>query len=98
MAYPVNVSDLSLLEWSKPSTNPVIPSPPSQVSSGSFRDPTTAWLVGDSYFIAVGSSYNGVGAALVYESSDNMASWDYVGILNSDAFGGSSQVSVRFFT
>lgn len=88
LAYPANTSDLKLLEWVKPSTNPVIENPPDEGSADFFRDPSTAWRDGERYFIAIGAAFAGSGAALVYCSTDQMNSWSYVGVLNNGTFPG----------
>ena len=47
LAFPKNVSDPLLREWSKDPANPIIDHHPTGEVGGNFRDPTTAWR-GDS--------------------------------------------------
>nr|CAB3486073.1 unnamed protein product [Digitaria exilis] len=70
VALPKNPSDPLLLEWHKPSYNPVIPLP-ADVAGDNFRDPSTAWRGGDKLWrIAVSAEVAGVASTLVYRSSD----------------------------
>ncbi|KAF8769178.1 hypothetical protein HU200_006680 [Digitaria exilis] len=71
VAFPKDPTDLLLREWHKPECNPVIPQPP-DVTGNNFRDPSTAWLAGDGLwrFAVTAELAGGVGATLVYRSSD----------------------------
>lgn len=58
--------------------NPVIRTYPKD-GSRDFRDPKVVFL-NDSYYMVVGSKYNGKGRVLLYQS-DNLLSWNYIGVL-----------------
>ncbi|CAO2044119.1 unnamed protein product [Urochloa humidicola] len=75
IAFPKNLRDPLLREWTKPSYNPVVPLP-ADVSPDNFRDPTTAWFGRDGLWrFAVSAVAGGVGSTLVYRSADFLR-WD----------------------
>ncbi|KAI3432136.1 Beta-fructofuranosidase [Psidium guajava] len=70
LAYPANLSDPLLLEWVKYPDNPVIV-PPAGIVPDEFRDPTTAWMGPDgTWRILIGTTVNGTGMALIYQTSN----------------------------
>lgn len=78
IAEPLNINDPLLLNWTKPPQNPVIPQSPPGLNLDGYRDPTTAWQSGDSYYIAVGAGISGTqGMALLYETN-NFLNWTYL--------------------
>ncbi|KAG2575457.1 beta-fructofuranosidase, insoluble isoenzyme 7-like isoform X1 [Panicum virgatum] len=75
VAFARNPSDLLLLEWDKPSFNPIIPQP-ADVTGNNFRDPTTAWLGRDGLWrFAIAAEVDGVGSTVIYRSAD-FVSWE----------------------
>ncbi|XP_038989236.1 beta-fructofuranosidase, insoluble isoenzyme 3-like [Phoenix dactylifera] len=69
VAFPKDLSDPYLREWTKPDYNPVIF--PSGVNASAFRDPTTAWLGPDGHWrVTVGSKRSKRGMAYLYRSRD----------------------------
>jgi sucrose-6-phosphate hydrolase SacC (GH32 family) len=80
-AVPADLSDPKLVEWTKPSYNPVIPMPSD--ASGGFRDPTTSWQGKDGVWrMLVGC----VNSACQFKST-NFIDWTYVGKLHSHGSG-----------
>eukprot|EP01121_Diplochlamys_sp_Union-15-3_P020246 TRINITY_DN7853_c0_g1_i3.p1 TRINITY_DN7853_c0_g1~~TRINITY_DN7853_c0_g1_i3.p1 ORF type:complete len:528 (-),score=100.39 TRINITY_DN7853_c0_g1_i3:260-1843(-) len=87
VALPKNVSDPFLIDWIKPSYNPIISSPPPNGNAGNFRDDTTAWEANGVWNILVGSEVSGIGAVALYSTIDFM-NWTYSGIFyTSDLYG-----------
>lgn len=74
------------LTFEKHDANPIIPHPPAD-GSKDFRDPKV-WKHQDRWYMVVGSSKEGIGKILLYESSD-LVSWDYKGVLaeSDDSLG-----------
>lgn len=72
IAIPKNVSDPYLVEWIKPSYNPVMaPTQQNMINASSFRDPTTAWLGQDGWWrLIVGNKIDREGRALMFRSRD----------------------------
>jgi len=80
-AVPTDLSDPQLVEWTKPSYNPVIAMPAG--ASGGFRDPTTAWQGKDGVWrMLVGC----VNSACQFKST-NFIDWTHVGSLHSHGSG-----------
>ncbi|CAL5032244.1 unnamed protein product [Urochloa decumbens] len=70
VAYPKNLSDPFLREWTKPDYNPIIV-PDSGINASAFRDPTTAWYGPDGHWrLLVGSKAGDKGLAVLYRSRD----------------------------
>ncbi|RWW88709.1 hypothetical protein BHE74_00002402 [Ensete ventricosum] len=71
IAFPSNLSDPFLREWTKPDDNPVI-DPDSGVNASAFRDPTTAWYTphNEHWSLVVGSRRGSRGVAVLYKSKD----------------------------
>ncbi|RRT33359.1 hypothetical protein B296_00056222, partial [Ensete ventricosum] len=70
IAFPTNLSDPYLREWTKPDYNPVIP-PEDGVNASAFRDPTTAWYAPNKHWtLVVGSKRDRRGMAILYRSKD----------------------------
>lgn len=70
VAYPKNLSDPFLQEWTKPKFNPIM-APVGDIDAIEFRDPTTGWLGADGLWrVAVGAKLRGMGAAILYRSED----------------------------
>lgn len=70
LAYPANLSDPLLLDWVKYPGNPVMV-PPYGIAYDEFRDPTTAWMgPNNTWRIAIGSTVNETGLALVFETTN----------------------------
>ncbi|XP_065003867.1 beta-fructofuranosidase, insoluble isoenzyme 3-like [Musa acuminata AAA Group] len=70
IAFPANLSDPYLREWTKPDYNPVIP-PELGVNASAFRDPTTAWYAPNKHWtLVVGSKRDRRGMAILYRSKD----------------------------
>ncbi|TVU45191.1 hypothetical protein EJB05_04667 [Eragrostis curvula] len=70
IAYPKDLSDPYLREWTKPDYNPVI-APGPGVNATAFRDPTTAWKGPDGLWrLVVGTKDNHLGLAVLYRSRD----------------------------
>ena len=75
------------IHFEKDPSNPLIGEPPSD-GSVDFRDPKV-WRHGGRWYMAVGSGKDGGGRVLLYRS-DNLSSWDYMGVLaESDGTQGS---------
>jgi beta-fructofuranosidase len=72
--------DPDLLTWQKSPYNPIIPEPPSGVTTTDFRDPYV-WKDGQSWHMALGAGMqNGDSAILHYRSTD-LVDWSYEGLL-----------------
>lgn len=70
LAYPANLSDPLLLNWTKYDENPVIV-PPAGIEADEFRDPTTAWMgPNGTWRITIGTKVNDTGMALLYSTTD----------------------------
>ncbi len=82
-AIPSDVDDPNLVNWTKPSYNPVIPLPPSV--TGGFRDPTTAWQGADKVWRLLVGCGDGEGTC-EFKSID-FVSWTYVGAFHSHGGG-----------
>ncbi|KAI4330846.1 hypothetical protein MLD38_029091 [Melastoma candidum] len=77
LAYPSNLSDPLLLNWTKYENNPVLV-PPEGIGLTDFRDPSTAFLGPDSEWrVVIGSVINTTGIALVFHTT-NFTSYDLV--------------------
>lgn len=75
------------IHFEKDPSNPLIGEPPSD-GSVDFRDPKV-WRHGGRWYMGVGSGKDGRGKVLLYRS-DNLSSWDYMGVLaESDGTQGS---------
>ncbi|CAB4302902.1 unnamed protein product [Prunus armeniaca] len=72
LAYPKNLSDPYLREWTKVPQNPLMaPTQANQINASSFRDPTTAWLGPDKRWrVIIGSKRDQTGFAILYRSKD----------------------------
>ncbi|XP_073099770.1 beta-fructofuranosidase, insoluble isoenzyme 1 [Elaeis guineensis] len=69
VAFPKDLSDPYLREWTKPDYNPIIF--PCGVNASAFRDPTTAWLGPDGIWrVTVGSKREKRGMAYLFRSKD----------------------------
>lgn len=66
------------VHFTKYENNPVIDSPPTE-GSEDFRDPKV-WKHEDKWFMVVGTGKDGVGKALLYQSSD-LLNWEYKGVV-----------------
>lgn len=70
IAYPKNLSDPFLREWTKPDYNPII-KVTGDLNSSEFRDPTTGWQGEDGLWrIVVGNKIGQSGRAILYKSKD----------------------------
>ncbi|KAJ6850492.1 beta-fructofuranosidase, insoluble isoenzyme 4-like [Iris pallida] len=70
VAYPKNLSDPFLREWTKPDHNPII-EPAVDLNASEFRDPTTGWLGEDGLWrVLVGNKIGAGGRAILYRSKD----------------------------
>lgn len=70
VAYPADLTDFLLRNWTKYAGNPVL-EPPTGILSTDFRDPTTAWLGMDGLWrLGIGSKVDQKGIAMIYQSSD----------------------------
>ncbi|CAI0419526.1 unnamed protein product [Linum tenue] len=72
IAFPKNLSDPYLIEWTKPLQKPIMaPTIQNQINSSSFRDPSTGWLGPDNVWrVVVGSKIRRRGVAILYKSRD----------------------------
>jgi len=87
IAYPEDLADPQLLKWRKDPHNPIIPSAPKLGNPKNFRDPTTAWKIGSTWYMLLGCEINGIGAALLYSSPD-LKQWTYLQPLYQDSVPG----------
>jgi beta-fructofuranosidase len=85
-SYPLNASDPKLINWTKPSFNPVIEVP--ATVKGGFRDPTTAWQGTDKTWRMLVGCGNGEGTCMF--KSKNFVNWTYTG-----QFHGPSQTNPK---
>ncbi|URE11584.1 Cell wall invertase [Musa troglodytarum] len=71
IAFPSNLSDPYLREWTKPDHNPVIDPSDSAVNASAFRDPTTAWYTphNQRWSLVIGTRRE-QGVAVLYKSKD----------------------------
>ncbi|XP_042479921.1 beta-fructofuranosidase, insoluble isoenzyme CWINV1-like [Macadamia integrifolia] len=77
LAFPKNLSDPFLVEWTKPPQNPVM-TPIDGINASSFRDPTTAWTGPDGEWrVIIGSKIDREGKAIMYKSKD-FIKWERV--------------------
>jgi len=67
--------DLQTLE--KYPGNPVLPHPPAEMKLTGFRDPCV-WQEGDTWFMIIGSGFEGQGGALLLYSSIDLVHWEYL--------------------
>ncbi len=77
-----------MIHWQKHPANPVVHERPPGVAGGDFRDPCV-FRHGDAWMMIVGAGIEGVGAALLYRSTD-LVQWEYMGPLltgDKDRFG-----------
>ena len=61
--------------------NPVIPGPPDEEATEGFRDPFV-WFENDRWQQIVGSGRSDEGGIVYHYQSDDLASWDYVGVFH----------------
>jgi beta-fructofuranosidase len=85
-AYPSDLTDVNLVNWTKPSFDPIIHMP--DTASGGFRDPTTATQGIDSTWRMLVGCGNGEGTCQF--KSKNYVNWTYVG-----QFHGPSQTNPK---
>ncbi|XP_043720624.1 beta-fructofuranosidase, insoluble isoenzyme CWINV1-like [Telopea speciosissima] len=77
IAFPKNLSDPFLREWTKLPQNPLM-TPIDGINASSFRDPTTAWKAPDGKWrVIIGSKTGRRGKAILYKSKD-FIKWDRV--------------------
>lgn len=69
-------SDPDLRTWVK-SPIPLIPSPPAQLDTLGFRDPS-AWRAGRQWYMTVGSGLRNQGGAVLLYRSNDFLHWDYL--------------------
>ena len=67
--------DLNTLE--KFPKNPVVPHPPAGMKLIGFRDPCL-WQEGETWYMIIGSGFEGRGGALLLYSSTDMLNWEYL--------------------
>jgi beta-fructofuranosidase len=72
-------ADPGLIRWTRYPGNPVIASPPPGEAVRAFRD-HSAWLAGSTWYQVVGGGLQDRGGALFLYRSDDLRTWDYVGI------------------
>jgi beta-fructofuranosidase len=70
----ISRDDLKTLE--KYPGNPVIPHPPAEMKLTGFRDPCV-WREGDTWYMIIGSGFEGQGGALLLYSSVDLMHWTY---------------------
>ncbi|KAG8380103.1 hypothetical protein BUALT_Bualt07G0158800 [Buddleja alternifolia] len=72
LAYPKNLSDPYLIEWTKSPYNPLLaPNLENMINARSFRDPSTSWLGNDGEWrVIIGNEREQQGKALLYRSKD----------------------------
>lgn len=66
-----------LYTWTKSEANPIIPGPPKDVAVTGFRDPCV-WLEDDTWYMALGSGFPGVGGAVLLYQSKDLKDWTYI--------------------
>ncbi|KJE94857.1 hypothetical protein CAOG_08887 [Capsaspora owczarzaki ATCC 30864] len=87
VAYPANISDPFLTNWTKPASNPIIPDNlfPDTIDTQNIRDDTTAWLTN-------GVWYTLIGARLDYPNTTNVnVSYGGAVLLSSPVYAGLSK-------
>ena len=57
--------------------NPIVPHPPAEMKLAGFRDPCV-WQEGDTWFMLIGSGFEGQGGALLLYSSTDLVHWEYL--------------------
>jgi beta-fructofuranosidase len=80
-----------LQTWKKDARNPVIPGPPPDLQVTGFRDPCV-WREEDTWYMALGSGFAGVGGAVLLYKSPDLIQWTYmhplcVGKMDKNATG-----------
>jgi beta-fructofuranosidase len=85
----VATSKDDLQTWKKHSGNPVIAGPPEGLQVTGFRDPCV-WRENDTWFMALGSGFAGVGGAILLYSSPDLLQWTYLHPLCSGKMDGKS--------
>jgi beta-fructofuranosidase len=71
------------LTWQQHPANPVIAGPPAAFagpSQGDFRDPYV-WRAGDQWHMVIGSKVAGEGGVVLRYRSDDLVTWEYLGVL-----------------
>ena len=82
LATPSPTSSDDLLAWQQHPANPVIAGPPAELagpSRGDFRDPYV-WRSGEQWHMVIGSKTDEGGVVLRYRS-DDLVTWEYLGVL-----------------
>jgi beta-fructofuranosidase len=77
-------ADQNLVRWTRYSSNPVIAGPPPGEAVRAFRD-HSAWWAGSMWYQVVGGGLEDRGGALFLYRSENLRSWQYVGIFAAAA-------------
>lgn len=79
-------TDPELKTWTK-LREPVISAPPAGMKVTGFRDPCP-WMLGDWWYMAVGSGEHGRGGDVLLYRSKDLRRWDYLHVLASGAGSG----------
>lgn len=79
--------DPDLIHWKKDPQS-IVPSPPSELKTTGFRDPS-AWKQGDWYYMTVGSGVAKVGGCVLLYRSRDMKDWEYTHQLTTGIWTGS---------
>lgn len=87
----IAVSDADMIVWKKYAGNPVIASPPEGLRATGFRDPCV-WRQGETWYMLIGSGFEGVGGTALLYHSKNLIDWTYmhplcVGTMDKSAKG-----------
>ncbi|KJE90859.1 hypothetical protein CAOG_02099 [Capsaspora owczarzaki ATCC 30864] len=102
VAYPANISDPFLTNWTKPYFNPIVPDGilPDFVDPYNVRDDTTAWNGnGGAWFALIGAKLDypnttnvnvSYGGALLVTSAayGGLSKWEYVKVFHTNTYGG----------
>lgn len=79
VAYPSDLTDPLLTNWTKAANNPVIDAQPPNTQNGDFRDPTTAWwdAANSVWVMAVGNQQPGATGTVQLYTTPDFVTWTY---------------------
>ncbi len=73
----IATSSDDLHTWKKYAENPVIAAPPADLQVTGFRDPCV-WREGDTWYMALGSGFAGIGGTVLLYTSPDLLKWSYL--------------------
>eukprot|EP01112_Ceratiomyxa_fruticulosa_P017510 TRINITY_DN5467_c0_g1_i1.p1 TRINITY_DN5467_c0_g1~~TRINITY_DN5467_c0_g1_i1.p1 ORF type:complete len:563 (-),score=82.60 TRINITY_DN5467_c0_g1_i1:43-1731(-) len=79
LAFPSDINDPSLTNWTKYENNPVMTAP--KMDLDGYRDPTTAWFNSqdNKWYLIIGAGETNDGGMTLLYSSEDLLSWNFTG-------------------